>query len=87
MGRRVPDGGVVLHDVKGQVPGPLFDILSHSYHPAAFTRHNLCAGDMVLEPGRGGIADNDMLTDPVELSKEAETAIIVTKRCRVWKRG
>ena len=28
----VPDGGVVFHDVKGQAPGPLFDILSHSYH-------------------------------------------------------
>ena len=29
---RVPDGGVVLHDVKGQASRPLFDILSHSYH-------------------------------------------------------
>ena len=53
MGRCVPDGGVVLHDVQGQVPGPLFDILSHSYHPAAFTCHSLCAGDAVLEPLKG----------------------------------
>ena len=29
---RVPNGGVVFHDVKGQAPGPLFDILSHAYH-------------------------------------------------------
>ena len=29
---RITHGGIVSHDVKGQIPRPLFDILSHSYH-------------------------------------------------------
>ena len=28
----VPDGGVVLHDVKGEITRPLFDVLSQAYH-------------------------------------------------------
>ena len=49
MGRGVPDGGVVLHDVERQVPGALFDVLSHAYHPTDFDLPQSMPGGTPIE--------------------------------------